>query len=123
MAVEGKSGKIEAIHRIIDAVSDMDNDKIKMQILSGMLAFGDKVIATEDVERIRREIKMTKWEKLLYDEKMEAINEKVCDIATSLLKEGLEPEMISRNTGLDISVVEEISQKIDRKNAKDAVSV
>ena len=125
MAVIGKKGKIEAIHRVIGMIADLDDDKVKMQILSGMLAFGDKVIAKEDVEKIRREIKMTKWEQLLYDETMEAVNkatnEQAYNIASNLLKEGLSPEMISRNTGLDISVVEELSRNLDKE--KEAMSV
>jgi len=127
MAVIGKKGKIEAIHRVIGMIADLDDDKVKMQILSGMLAFGDKVIAKEDVEKIRREIKMTKWEQLLYDETMEAVNkatnEQAYNIASNLLKEGLSPEMISRNTGLDISVVEELSRNLDKEKEKEAMSV
>ena len=127
MAVIGKKGKIEAIHRVIGMLADLDDDKVKMQILSGMLAFGDKVIAKEDVEKIRRELKMTKWEQLLYDETMEAVNkatnEQAYNIASNLLKEGLSPEMISRNTGLDISVVEELSRNLDKEKEKEAMPV
>lgn len=57
---------------------------------------------------------MTKIEKMFYDEKIEAIK----NIAVNLLKDGQSPESVSKNTGLDITVVMELAEKI-----KESVSV
>jgi len=57
---------------------------------------------------------MTKIEKMFYDEKIEAIK----TIASNLLKDGQSPESVSKNTGLDITVVMELAEKI-----KEPVSV
>lgn len=102
-----------------------------MRILTGMLAFCDKVIADGDVERIRKQLKMTKIEKMFYDEKMEAVNnatERTAHdtaeyIETNLLRDGLSPEMISRNIGLDIAVVEELLRNLIREQSKEAMPV
>ncbi len=66
---------------------------------------------------------MTKIEKIFYDEKMEALNKKTETIATNLLRDGLSPEMISRNTGLDIAVVEELSRNLNKEQSKEAMPV
>ncbi len=124
MAIKGKTGKIDAIHRVIAVVNYIDDEKTKIQILTGMMAFCDKVISEEDVEEIRRIIMMSKWDRLIYNEKMEAVNEKTCEIAKNLLNDGLSAEVVSRNTGLDMSVVESIANKISaEKSNKDAVPV
>lgn len=57
---------------------------------------------------------MTKIEKMFYDEKIEAIK----NIAVNFLKDGQSPESVSKNTGLDITVVMELAEKI-----KEPVSV
>ena len=63
---------------------------------------------------------MTKFEKLIYDEMMEKVNEAVDkaekrrteEIAANLLSDGTSVERTSRNTGLEISVVEEIAKRV-----------
>ncbi len=57
---------------------------------------------------------MTKIEKMFYDERIEAIK----TIGSNLLKDGQSPESVSKNTGLDITVVMELAEKI-----KEPVSV
>ncbi len=45
-------------------------------------------------------------------------------IATNLLCDGLSKEAVSRNTGLDIAVVEDIAKRISaERTSKDAVTV
>ena len=120
LAVKGKPGKIKTIHRVIEMAKQIEDAKVQGQILSGMLAFCDKVISREDAEEIRRIIRMTKFEKLIYDEMMEKVNEAVDkaekrrteEIAANLLSDGTSVERTSRNTGLEISVVEEIAKRV-----------
>lgn len=123
IAVKGKEGKIEAIHRVIDIVGGISDEKLRIHLLSGVLAFSDKFIADEDVERIRREIKMTKWERLLYNETMEAVNEKAYSIASNLLKDGQPKEKVCDYTGLELDVVEELADNIAKEKTKEAMSV
>ena len=123
IAVKGKEGKIEAIHRVIDIVGGISDEKLRIHLLSGVLAFSDKFIADEDVERIRREIKMTKWERLLYNETMEAVNEKAYSIATNLLKDGQPKEKVCEYTGLELDVVDELADNIAKEKARDAMPV
>ena len=70
---------------------------------------------------------MTKIEKMFYDEKMEAVNkatnEKAYTIAINFLIDGLSPEMVSRNTGLDLAVVEELSKKISKERSQEPIPV
>ena len=123
IAVKGKEGKIEAIHRVIDIVGGISDEKLRIHLLSGVLAFSDKFIADEDVERIRREIKMTKWERLLYNETMEAVNEKAYSIASNLLKDGQPKEKVCDYTGLELDVVEELADNIAKEKTKEAMPV
>lgn len=75
---------------------------------------------------------MTKFEKLIYDEKMEAVNnavnkatdETAMSIAKNLLSNGFSVEDVSINTGIDMSVVEELSESVKNgKTEKNAVPV
>ena len=71
---------------------------------------------------------MTKFEQILYKEKMEAVNEAVNravdenaeNIAENLLRDGLDIEFVSRNTGLDLAVVEAIAQRIANEQTANA---
>lgn len=124
LAVKGKEGKIGAIHHVVEIVDNIEDEKTRIQILTGMMAFCDKVIDEDDIERIRRAIKMTKWDRLIYNEKMDAINESKEEIAINLLQDGMSVDRVSRNTGLDIAVVEELVGKINaNQNNKDTVLV
>ena len=67
---------------------------------------------------------MTKFDKLIYDEKMEAINENSERIAKNFLNNGFSVEDVSINTGLDRNVVEELARNIkDNKVNKDVALV
>lgn len=71
---------------------------------------------------------MTKFDKLIYDEMMEAVNkatdEKTVSIAKNLLNDGISAEVVSRNTGLELSVVKELDKSIKcGKTEKNAVPV
>ncbi len=136
LAVKGKPAKIDMIHRVIMLVKQMEDVDDQRKILSGMLAFCDKVICREDIEEIRRIIKMTQFERFIYEEKMEAVNKakeetekEATDktsraIAANFLSDGLDIESVSRNTGLELSVVQEMARKLEeqKKEKKAAVS-
>ncbi len=117
LAVKGKPGKIVAIHKVIEITKNIQDAELQVKILSGMIAFCDKVITTEDAEEIWRIIKMTKFDQIIYNEKMEAINKAEEAIALNFLNDGTPIEVVSRNTGLDIETVKELARKAG--NAKE----
>ena len=114
LSVKGDSKKLDVIRRCIDIIEKLEDEKLQINLYGGLIAFTDKVIKAKELEEIRRRMSMTKIEKMFYDEKIEAIK----NIAVNFLKDGQSPESVSKNTGLDISVVKELAEKI-----KEPVSV
>lgn len=123
LSTEGKDAKQEVIRRCIDTIEKVSNGELQQNLYGGLLAFTDKVIDAKDQEEIRRRLSMTKIEKMFYDEKMEALSENTEKIAANLLKDGLSTEMVSRNTGLDLSAVEELAEKIAKEKMQEPMSV
>jgi len=123
LSAKGRDAKNNTIRRCIDIIEQIVDERLQLMLYGGLLAFTDKVIEAKDQEEIRRRLSMTKIEKIFYDEKIEAVNEKAYTIACNFLKEGLSIDMVSRNTGLDISVVEELSKNLDKEQEKEAMSV
>ena len=114
LSAKGDSKKLDVIRRCIDIIEKLEDEKLQIYLYGGLIAFTDKVIKAKELEEIRRRMSMTKIEKMFYDEKIEAIK----TIASNLLKDGQSPESVSKNTGLDITVVMELAEKI-----KEPVSV
>lgn len=114
LSAKGDSKKLDVIRRCIDIIEKLEDEKLQIYLYGGLIAFTDKVIKAKELEEIRRRMSMTKIEKMFYDEKIEAIK----NIAVNFLKDGQSPESVSKNTGLDISVVKELAEKI-----KEPVSV
>lgn len=114
LSAKGDSKKLDVIRRCIDIIEKLEDEKLQIYLYGGLIAFTDKVIKAKELEEIRRRMSMTKIEKMFYDEKIEAIK----NIAINFLKDGQSPESVSKNTGLDITVVMELAEKI-----KEPVSV
>ncbi len=114
LSAKGDSKKLDVIRRCIDIIEKLEDEKLQIYLYGGLIAFTDKVIKAKELEEIRRRMSMTKIEKMFYDEKIEAIK----TIASNLLRDGQSPESVSKNTGLDITVVMELAEKI-----KEPVSV
>ena len=123
LSVKGKAEKLQIFRKCTDIIEDILDDTMRAHLYGGLVAFTDKIIEPKESEEIRRRLKMTKIEKIFYDEKMEALNRKTETIATNLLRDGLSPEMISRNTGLDLAVVEELSRNLNKEQSKEAMPV
>ncbi|MCR4892976.1 MAG: hypothetical protein K5989_12440, partial [Lachnospiraceae bacterium] len=85
-------------------------------------ALTDKFITSEDAERIWRELSMTKVEKLILEERANALMENTrtvtqsvsSQIASNLLNSGCSVEMVAENTGLSIEEVERLKAKAER---------
>ena len=66
---------------------------------------------------------MTKIEKMFYDEQVEAVNNNTKKIAINLLSDGLSVDKVCRYTGLDTSVVAELSRGNVKNLDKEVVTV
>ena len=128
LSEKGKEAKRKALRRVIDLTREIPDEIEQKQILSGMIAFSDKIISREDAEEIRRMLNMTKVGRIIYEEQMEAVNtavnKKSEDIATNLIIDGASLESVSRNTGLEMSVVEELAKKVaEKKEAANRIGI
>ena len=71
----GKAAKQQCIRRCFELAKRIESSQMQIFLLSGLLAFTDKVIAKEDSERIKRRINMTQVGRLYEEEKQEALRE------------------------------------------------
>ena len=123
LSVKGKEQKLRIIERCVDILEAIKDESLQRSLYGGLIAFTDKVIEADTLEEIRRKLTMTKIEKMFYDEKMGAVNEAMTEsaeaIAANLIRDGADVDFVSRNTGLDLSVVEGIADRIARENNKE----
>ncbi len=106
LSIKGKTGKMDAVRKTISLAKQIQDSNVQIQVISGLVAFCDKVLSQVDVEEIRRIIKMTKFERLINKEIMEAVNAKAEEvtkevaetIATNLLTDGFSTDDVSRYT-------------------------
>lgn len=123
LSEKGRKAKRVTLRRVIELVKDLEDDKDLKQILSGMIAFTDKIISQKDAEEIRRILNMTKVGRIIYEEQLAAINNEVRRIAENLLSDGASNEYVNRITGLEMSVVEELAKKVAEQRASLATTV
>ena len=68
-----------------------------------MFALCDKVISREEAEEFRRMVRMTKFERIIYEEQQEAIRKSLREdekrIARNFLIKGISPVDIAESTG------------------------
>ena len=123
LSERGSEAKRKALKKVILLVKEVEDVEEQKKILSGLIAFSDKVINWEDMEEIRRMIHMTKFDQIINEEIRDGVIKEARRIAENLLMDGASLESVSRNTGLDMSVVEELSKKISEKRETTAVTV
>ena len=124
LSEKGKEAKKQALKRAIMLVKEIEEANEQQQILSGIIAFSDKIFSNEEAEEIRRWMNMTKVGRIIYEEQVAAVNSAIAnnsrDIASNLIADGFALEAVSRNTGLDMSVVEELAQKVAEQKTEAA---
>ena len=77
LTFEGVDEKRNAINVAIELTKRITDEKASVFVYKCLLAFTDKVIDKETAQRIRREIGMTKVERIIEQEKIDAVNEAV----------------------------------------------
>ncbi len=121
LSQKGKDAKRDALRRVVNLVRTIEDAGEQKQILTGMIAFTDKIISQEDAEEIRRILNMTKVGRLIYEEQERAIHEDREKIAENLINKNYPIEDISSATGLELSVVEKLAVKISEQKAVSTV--
>lgn len=114
---KGNAAKRECIRRCFDLIKRIEDEEMQTFLLSNMLVFTDKVIDNEDSNEMRKWLMMTKVERIIYEEKMQAVREAwkeareeaqkeakteteravkntLTEVAASLLKNGVSAELI-----------------------------
>jgi len=120
LTFRGRRAKQEAVARAIGLAKKIENENRMYFVLKMIWVFTDKYITEGDSNRIREVLTMTKVDRILEEEKRQAIDKAVADntesittrIAKNLLKSGDSVERVSANTGLPISQVLQLSKSL-----------
>ena len=71
LTVKGKEEKLILLKKIIILAKELEAENDRTFILAGLLTFADKMISRRLAEEIRREIRMLKVEKIIFEEGLE----------------------------------------------------
>ncbi len=128
LTYQGKEAKQACIQRCFALAKEVRNEREQFFLLSGLLAFTDKVIDTEDAKRMEEWMKMTKVAQLFEEEKIAYGEEKAREtaevtakvtareIAGNMLCQGESVErVVSIVTILSKEEVEELAGEVLRK--------
>ncbi len=128
LTFEGNEAKRTAIDEAIELVERIQDQKSSVFVYKCILVFTDKVISEETAQKIRRRIgMMTKVERIIEQEKIDAVNKAVkeavkkeqekadheraqasAQIARNMYNDGMSIESISKYVGLSLTKLEEI---------------
>lgn len=100
LTVPGVEGKHRMLERVVDLAEELEDEEQKMFALSGVIVASDKFINKEYLEQVRRRINMTQIGQMYEKEKIEYGNQKVREMAKSMLGEGIDIVKIMKVTGL-----------------------
>lgn len=121
LTYRGREAQQPAVTEAIDISDNITNEKQRRMAASGILAFTDKIISDEDLERIERRLAMTKIEKYYADRQEKAVKEAVKEadekareeaekekkeIAIKMLKTGDSIEKVSECLNIPQGVVQ-----------------
>ncbi|SFD06809.1 hypothetical protein [Butyrivibrio sp. YAB3001] len=90
--------KQNAIRKVIELVRKIKDENARTFVFKCLVVFTDKIIRSEDAEKIKEALMMTQVEKLIYDEA-------AVKIAKKLLKRGSDVDYVSEVTDLSKDVV------------------
>ena len=100
LTMPGIEGKQKMLEKVVDLAEQVTDSKQQIFILSGVIVASDKFINREYLEQIRRRINMTQLGQLYEKEKIEYGNQKIREMAKSMLDEGIDFVKIMKVTGL-----------------------
>ena len=120
LTFRGRRAKQEAVARAIGLAKKIENENRMYFVLKMIWVFADKYITEGDSNRIREVLTMTKVDRILEEEKRQAIDKAVADntesittqIARKLLKKGNSVEDVADTTELPVSQVLQLSQSL-----------
>ena len=120
LTFRGRRAKQEAVGRAIGLAKKIENENRMYFVLKMIWVFADKYITERDSNRIREVLTMTKVDRILEEEKRQAVDTAVSkavadntdQIARKLLKKGNSVEDVADTTELPVSQVLQLSQSL-----------
>lgn len=79
LGYRGNEAKQNAVTEAIDLAEGIADEKMMLDTMMGILTFSDKVIVEEDARRIRRRLSMTKVERIIEEEKDQAVKTAIAE--------------------------------------------
>ena len=79
LTYRGNEAKQNAVTEAIDLAEGIADEKMMLDTMMGILTFSDKVIVEEDARRIRRRLSMTKVERIIEEEKDQAVKTAIAE--------------------------------------------
>lgn len=86
----------EWLKKVIDLAKEISDESQQVFVLSGILAFSDKIIESDYAEEVRRWIQMTKVAQIFEREKEEAVKEAVSEAVDKAKRESERRETVLR---------------------------
>ena len=127
LTFKGNIAKQEAIERVIRLMDKLSDEEAKRFVAKYLLAFTDKVINKAQTDELRRIVMLTKFEQIIENEKIEAVNKAVTRavddtrkearkemerVVEKLLRKGDEISVVSECTGFSVEDVKRIQESI-----------
>ncbi|WP_070042113.1 hypothetical protein [Robinsoniella peoriensis] len=113
LTVKGKQEKQVLLKEIIMLAKDIQNENDRTFIMAGLLTFADKIISSQLAEEIRREIRMLKVEKIIFEEGLEeGKHRNQIKIAENMIRAGKTIQEIAEFTEMAIEDILKIPKSI-----------
>ncbi len=117
LTVKGKEDKQVLLKEIILLAKEIEDENDRTFIMAGLLTFADKIISSQLAEEIRREIRMLKVEKIIFEEGLEegiveGEHRKQIKIAENMIRAGKTIQEIAEFTEMAIEDILKIPKSI-----------
>lgn len=113
LTIKGKQEKQVLLKEIIMLAKEIENENNRTFIMAGLLTFADKIISSQLAEEIRREIRMLKVEKIIFEEGLEeGEHRKQIKIAENMIRAGKTIQEIAEFTEMAIEDILKIPKSI-----------
>jgi hypothetical protein len=101
LPLTAKKDKQELIETAVNLAKEVGDEDRQGFIIAGILCATDKFIDKNYSNKLKEWLKMTKVGRLFEEEKLEAINEKMFEVAKKMLEENMDILTIMKITGLN----------------------
>lgn len=116
LTYKGNDKKNESIKFAIDMAAMMEDEEIRIFLLSGLAVFADKVISSEHADEIRRLLGMTKVGRIFEEEKKnyaaEIVEEMVEEMVETMLRDGVSIEKVAKYANVSVEKVKKVYESI-----------